>query len=85
MFDTTERSHRAFVGLSLKDVNAVVCLVAIDVGYEGMRHALYVVVPVTVIQICDETACSLWQVIRILPDAAVIRETLDEDHLAAIG
>ena len=50
-----------------------------------MRHALYVVIPVTVVQICDKASRSLGQVIRIFLDAAVIREALDEDHLAAIG
>ena len=50
-----------------------------------MCDALHVVVPVTVVHICDKTAAGQRQVIGILLDGAVIGEALDEDHLRSVG
>ena len=50
-----------------------------------MRDGLHVVVPVAVVHVRHETARSQRQVIGILLDGTVIRQTLDEDDLRSIG
>ena len=49
-----------------------------------MEKALYVVVPVAIVHVGNETTGSQWKVRRILLDGSVIREFLDEDYLLAV-
>ena len=50
-----------------------------------MLDALHVVVPVTVHQVCDASACCLWQVVRVLPDNLMERHRLDDDDFLTVG
>ena len=49
-----------------------------------MKDTLYVVIPVAIVHVGNETTCSQRKIRRILLDGSVIRQLLDEDYLLAI-
>ncbi len=50
-----------------------------------MQDALHVVVPVAIVHVGYQSACSQRQIGRVLLDGAVVRQLLDEDNLLAVG
>ena len=85
LFDAAERCQRTFVRLAFEHVDTVADASVSDVSHERMGVRRHVMVPVTVVHIRDDHACSLRQITRVLPDRAVVRDALDEHDATAVG
>ena len=86
LLNASEGSHRTLVGHTFENVLCFAdCAVSSDVCHEGMHDALYIVIPMAVVQIGDEAAGCLRQVIGILLDAAVIGNGLQQNDLLVVG
>ena len=72
LLNATERSRGTLVGFTLHNVDTVGDGIVVDSSHEGMGDGLNVMVPMTVVQVCDDTAGSLGQVRRILLDDVII-------------
>lgn len=85
LLDATEWSHRALERLILQDILAGVDgAILSNISHERMKDTLYVVIPVAIVHVGNETTCSQRKIRRILLDGSVIRQLLDEDYLLAI-
>ena len=59
-------------------------LAVCDICHEWVLDALYIVVPVAVHQISNQTTRCLWQIIRILLDNIVEIDAMKQDNLRAV-
>jgi len=54
-------------------------------GYKRVGDSLHIVVPVTIVQVGNQSSCGFGQVIGILGNGAMIVYTLDEYHVVSVG
>ena len=80
-----KRSHRTLERLAIEDVHAIADAAVCHVSDKRMSHRLHIVVPVAVVEVCDQTARSQRQVGRVLLYALMVRQRLDEYDVLAIG
>ena len=50
-----------------------------------MSNGFHIMIPMTIVHICDQSTCSLWQVFRILLYAPMIGYGFNKNHLLSIG
>ena len=79
--------HRAFERHSFENVFAFFCdgkaiTYTID---EGVGNAFYIVVPMAIHEVSNQSSCSLGKVTWILLNDIVIGHLLDDNHLLLVG